>query len=376
MTKWPKIALKTTAALLMAGVASAYAPRPTFHTTPPTRISVPTTVSVKHAGLDSASVSTATVAVEPCTDTTTIPGVSECPAVILVRTVGNDPLNCGNDPVNNSDPQGLSMDGTSFENWEPTTSSRVFGWMSRVQMRAQIQREAVLEASRNGKIGVLETTAKYSLLKPSEVVARTVSLPLAYKQWHDSEMARGHYWVQFQPGPALFVGSGFKSFVAHTGTTIGNLSVEPNGANIAVTADVLFDWLLLEEGARRAAGPTPSSGVPDTPRIGPTSEAAKNAATVGNPIYVLGRRVDTAVAKNWPGHSVLDISDWTLAKNDALIQNIIDQRASVYLGSPQTQATLWDAANNRMTVFARELEQLKAGGHIQVGDFMLPPGAQ
>lgn len=78
------------------------------------------------------------------------------------------------------------------------------------------------------------------------------------------------------------------------------------------------------------------------------------------------------VAKDWVGHSVLDIPDWSLAKNDAFIQKIIDQRATVYLGSPQTEATLWDLANNRMTVFARELEQLKASGYRQVGDYMHP----
>jgi hypothetical protein len=104
------------------------------------------------------------------------------------------------------------------------------------------------------------------------------------------------------------------------------------------------------------------------------SLAAETAAAAENPIYVLGRQVDTAVAKNWPGHSILDIPDWTLAKNDAFVQNIIDQRATVYLGSPQTEATLFDAANNRMTVFARELEQLKAAGYKQAGDYMLPPG--
>jgi hypothetical protein len=94
------------------------------------------------------------------------------------------------------------------------------------------------------------------------------------------------------------------------------------------------------------------------------------------PTYVLGRQVDTAVAKDWAGHSVLDIPDWTLAKNDAWIKNIVDTRGTVYLGSPQTRATLWDAVNNRPTVFARVLEQLRAAGYTQVGDYMLPPGVK
>jgi hypothetical protein len=99
----------------------------------------------------------------------------------------------------------------------------------------------------------------------------------------------------------------------------------------------------------------------------PTCPATKQ------PTYVLGRQVDTAVAKDWAGHSALDIPNWTLAKNDAWIQNIIDTRGSVYLGSPQTRATLWDAVNNRPTVFARELEQLRNAGYTQVGDYMYPP---
>ncbi len=90
-------------------------------------------------------------------------------------------------------------------------------------------------------------------------------------------------------------------------------------------------------------------------------------------IYVIGRRTDTAIANNWPGHKIFDVSDWSLPKNDQWIQGIIDRRAKVYIGSPQTRETLWDAANNRPTVFAREYEQLRAAGYKQVDDYLLPP---
>jgi hypothetical protein len=90
-------------------------------------------------------------------------------------------------------------------------------------------------------------------------------------------------------------------------------------------------------------------------------------------LLVDGDRVDTAVAEDRPSHSVLDIPNWTIAKHDAWIQNIADMRGSVYLGSPQTQATLWDAVKNRATVFARELEQLRGAGYTQAGDYMVPP---
>jgi hypothetical protein len=96
------------------------------------------------------------------------------------------------------------------------------------------------------------------------------------------------------------------------------------------------------------------------------------AKEAGKTIYVLGRQVDTAVAKDWAGHTILDIKNWTLAKNDAFIDKIIGEKATAYLGSPLTSATLWDAFNNRMTVFARELQQLKAAGYKQVGDYLVP----
>jgi hypothetical protein len=101
--------------------------------------------------------------------------------------------------------------------------------------------------------------------------------------------------------------------------------------------------------------------------------AERTAIAAADDVFVLGRQVDTAVAKQWPGHNILDIPNWTLKKNDAFIQGIIDSRGKVYLGSPQTRATLWDAANNRATVFARELDQLRAAGYREVGDYMLPP---
>lgn len=101
--------------------------------------------------------------------------------------------------------------------------------------------------------------------------------------------------------------------------------------------------------------------------------AARGTAGASKDIFVIGRQVDTAVAKSWPGHKVLDISNWTLAKNDAWVKGIIDQRAKVYIGSPETRATLWDAANSRSTVFGRELQQFLDAGYKRAGDYLLPP---
>ncbi len=90
--------------------------------------------------------------------------------------------------------------------------------------------------------------------------------------------------------------------------------------------------------------------------------------------YVIGRKFDTAVAKNWPGHEILDVADWTLKKNDDWIQGIVQKRGKVYMGSPISNNNIWDAVNNRPTVYSRELEQLMDANYKQVGDYLMPPG--
>jgi hypothetical protein len=48
------------------------------------------------------------------------------------------------------------------------------------------------------------------------------------------------------------------------------------------------------------------------------------AAEVGvaDAVVVIGRQIDTAVAKDWAGHVVLDLpaAEWSIAKNDAFSQ--------------------------------------------------------
>ncbi len=106
---------------------------------------------------------------------------------------------------------------------------------------------------------------------------------------------------------------------------------------------------------------------------GPVELALPGLSGAPNDIVVLGRMKDTAVAKDWPGHKVFNIRNWTIGRNDAFIRSVIQNKQKTYLGSPQTRANLWDAKNNRPTVFARELEQLRAAGYKQDGDYFLPP---
>jgi hypothetical protein len=103
------------------------------------------------------------------------------------------------------------------------------------------------------------------------------------------------------------------------------------------------------------------------------SDAADGLPAADSELVVLGRQVDTAVAKEWPGHQVLDIPDWTLGKNDAWVQSAIDRNANVYLASPQNASTLFDTVAGRPTVFARELGQFFDAGYTQAGDYMIPP---
>jgi RHS repeat-associated protein len=87
---------------------------------------------------------------------------------------------------------------------------------------------------------------------------------------------------------------------------------------------------------------------------------------------VLGRQVDTEVVGSWPGHTYLNIPDWTLAKNDAYIQTIIDQRGTVYTASP-LKSNFWNAGRSEPTVYAREVQQMLQAGYAWNGDYLVPP---
>lgn len=98
------------------------------------------------------------------------------------------------------------------------------------------------------------------------------------------------------------------------------------------------------------------------------------APPASDDLAVVGRQWDTAVAQDWPGHEVLDIPDWTIARNDDWVQSVVDRNMDVYTASPQTKANLWDADANRPTVYARELEQLQNAGYVPDGDYLRAPG--
>jgi hypothetical protein len=98
-----------------------------------------------------------------------------------------------------------------------------------------------------------------------------------------------------------------------------------------------------------------------------TSKVTKSAD-----IKVLGRLEDTKVARDWGGHDVLNIKDWTIKKNDQWVQQGINNKQDFYTASP-IKGNLWDKAANRETVFSRELNQIKGAGYIKKGDTYVHP---
>jgi hypothetical protein len=119
--------------------------------------------------------------------------------------------------------------------------------------------------------------------------------------------------------------------------------------------------------ATRGAAPSGHGQVDPYPNL-----AAHEHWTPADGTPVIGRLHDTEVAREWPGHAVLNLPKWNIDKNDEWIQSIIDQRGRVYVGSP-TQGNLWDPGRKQLTVFAQELEQLTNAGYRRVGDYMEPP---
>ena len=142
-----------------------------------------------------------------------------------------------------------------------------------------------------------------------------------------------------------------------TGTEAGVLGTEAiAGETVAATDAAATDAAATDAAATDAAAAdtAPPTWSPDD----------------GTP--VLGRLPDTEVAKDWPGHSVLDDPYWTPERNDGWIQSIIDQRGEPYLASPE-DGNLWDYAYDRPTVYGRELDQLRGAGYGRFGDTMQPP---
>jgi hypothetical protein len=91
-------------------------------------------------------------------------------------------------------------------------------------------------------------------------------------------------------------------------------------------------------------------------------------------IVVIGRQADTAAAKGWEGHVVLDVDDWSLKLNDEFIAAAIKEGRRVYLASPVKGNLVQTSGRfaGQPTVYARELTQLKEAGYVRRGDYLEP----
>jgi len=111
--------------------------------------------------------------------------------------------------------------------------------------------------------------------------------------------------------------------------------------------------------------------------LAPCSLADEARSLLGNPddVVVLGRIPDTAIARGWAGHVVLNTPNWSIKLNDAFIREAIDQGRRMYLASPlkDNLIQIIGPLAGKPTVYAREIEMLLDAGYRKVGDYMVPP---
>jgi hypothetical protein len=92
-------------------------------------------------------------------------------------------------------------------------------------------------------------------------------------------------------------------------------------------------------------------------------------------IKVIGRQHDTAVARDWDGHDVLDVPNWSLDINDNWVRSGIENKQAFYLATPtknnMIQTTGMYAGEE--TIYARELRMLEDAGYIRIRDYMVHP---
>lgn len=92
-------------------------------------------------------------------------------------------------------------------------------------------------------------------------------------------------------------------------------------------------------------------------------------------IKVIGRLHDTSVAKDWKGHDVLDIPDWTLKKNIEWTSEGIVNKQPFYTASPEAGNMKQSSGRfkGQPTVYSLEIEQIKASGYVNSGDYYIHP---
>lgn len=108
-----------------------------------------------------------------------------------------------------------------------------------------------------------------------------------------------------------------------------------------------------------------------------TSAAREAAHGPRARVRVIGRRPDLAALGARGQGDVLDVPDeqWSESLNRAWIQEGVAARQVFLVISRPSPENLWCVSGTvpRKTVFALELEQLRAAGYVQAGEYWFPP---
>lgn len=99
------------------------------------------------------------------------------------------------------------------------------------------------------------------------------------------------------------------------------------------------------------------------------------ASASGKEVKVIGRLEDTAAAKGWKDHDVLDIPNWNMQKNMEWVDSGIAKGQDFYTASRESGNLIQTTGkyNGTPTVYAQEIDRLVAAGYKKVGDYYVHP---
>lgn len=145
---------------------------------------------------------------------------------------------------------------------------------------------------------------------------------------------------------------------------------------------------MVREGFIDLAGDTAAFFIPMVPaglsRVARSADRAAEAANKigkevasasGKEIKVIGRLEDTAVAKGWKNHDVLDIPKWDIHKNMEWVDSGIAKGQDFYTASRESGNLIQTTGEFKgtPTIYALEIKRLVAAGYKKIGDYYVHP---
>ncbi len=96
---------------------------------------------------------------------------------------------------------------------------------------------------------------------------------------------------------------------------------------------------------------------------GATGKAVAKACPIEEKmITVIGHLPDTDVAKNWPGHNVLDIPHWSWEKNVQWLEDAVKRGDEIYIATKKIRPG---------SIAEREIQYLESLGYVRQGNNMI-----